>query len=214
MEFQKSLQDKLGEHEPNEVDELILDDLYQNIEGFTPDHKKTLELYKNLVHLSLNSLGLKSLNNFPKIVNLQILEIRGNQLTGEDFAQINQLYPNLYKIKVGANPIKSLEVFKVFLASTGLKKLELLESDVTSKETYRDELFKLLKNVEVIDRMNREGDEVDSTIYDEEGSEFDDDFEDGELDDDDEDIEDDDEEDFEEDESEDEAPKAKKQKKD
>ena len=73
MEFGKSLQEKLGEHEPHEVDELILDDLYQNIGNFTNEHKKTLESYKNLIHLSLNGLGLKSLANFPKLLSLQIV---------------------------------------------------------------------------------------------------------------------------------------------
>ncbi len=74
MEFKNVLQDKLGEHEPTEVDELILDDLFNNIETFNPDHKKTLEMYNNLIHLSLNGLGLKSLKNFPKIQNLQIVK--------------------------------------------------------------------------------------------------------------------------------------------
>lgn len=74
MEFAKSLQQELGEHQPNEVDELILDDLYKNIENFTEEHKNTLEQYKNLVHLSLNSLGLKSLANFPQLHNLQIVK--------------------------------------------------------------------------------------------------------------------------------------------
>ena len=39
-------------------------------------------------------------------------------------------------------------------------------------------LFKLLTTVEIIDKMNRTGDEIDSTVYDEEGDEDDDDFED------------------------------------
>ena len=190
MEFQKSLQEKLGDHEPTEVDELILDDLYENVDSFTPDHKKTLELYKNLVHLSLNGLGLKSLKNFPKLPELSILEIRGNKLAGSDFSELKALYPNLYKLKVGANPIKSLDVFKTFVGFASLKKLELLESDVTSKDTYRDELFKLLKDVDVIDKMNREGDEVDSTVLDEGEEDFDDDFEDDEDLEDDEDFED------------------------
>jgi hypothetical protein len=73
MEFAKSLQEKLGPHEPNEVDELILDELFENIAQFSDDHRKTLELYKSLVHLSLNGLGLKSLTNFPKLENLQIV---------------------------------------------------------------------------------------------------------------------------------------------
>lgn len=73
MSFAESLQEKLGEHEPHEVDELILDDLYENLGNFTPDHKRTLEKYTNLVHLSLNGLGLKSLANFPKLDNLNIV---------------------------------------------------------------------------------------------------------------------------------------------
>lgn len=73
MEFKKALQEQLGEHEPNEVDELILDDLFQGIDNFTADHKKTLELYSNLLHLSLNGLGLKSINNFPKLDSLKIV---------------------------------------------------------------------------------------------------------------------------------------------
>merc|ERR1711976_516799 len=204
MEFQNSLQDKLGEHEPTEVDELILDDLYTNINEFTPEHKKTLEMYDNLLHLSLNNFGLRSLKNFPSIKELRVLEIRQNNLNGSDLAQLMSLYPNLYKLKVGENPITSIDVFKPFTSYQTLKKLELIDCDVTKRETYRDDLFKLLKNVQTIDRMTREGDEVDTTFYDE-GEEGE--FEDGEfMDEDDEDFEDDefeDDEDFEESEEED-----------
>jgi hypothetical protein len=209
MEFQKSLQEKLGEHKPTEVDELILDDLYTNLIEFTTDHKKTLELYNNLLHLSLNGLGLKSLKNFPKIPELRILEIRHNNLNGVDFKELMNLYPQLYKLKVGENPVKSLDVFKPFISYPSLKKLELIDTEVTKKETYRDELFKLLKDVEVIDKMNREGDEIDSTIYDEEGDEFEeDDFEGDEDFEDEEDI-DDDEEDFDDEDDDDEEDYSK-----
>jgi hypothetical protein len=47
--------------------------MYSNIDNFLPDHKKTLELYQGLIHLSLNKLGLKNLTNFPKIPALQIV---------------------------------------------------------------------------------------------------------------------------------------------
>lgn len=43
------------------------------------------------------------------------LELRGNKLNGSDFGTLKGLYPNLYKIKVGANPISSLDVFKAFV---------------------------------------------------------------------------------------------------
>ena len=139
MDFQKSLQEKLGEHEPTEVDELILDDLYSDIQNFTLDHKKTLELYNNLVHLSLNGLSLKTLKNFPKIANLQILEIRQNKLDGSDFSELKTLYPTLYKLKLGENPIKSIDALKIFKEFPTLKKLELIGADLTKQDTYRDE---------------------------------------------------------------------------
>ena len=43
------------------------------------------------------------------------MEIRQNQLSGADFEKIKNLYPKLYKLKVGENPIKSLDVFKCFV---------------------------------------------------------------------------------------------------
>ncbi len=114
-------------------------------------------------------------------------------------------FPNLYKLKVGENPIKSLDIFKTFVNFPHLKKLEVYGSDVAKKETYRDELFKMLKDVEIIDKMNRQGDEIDSTVYDDEGDELEDDEEledaeyeeeeDGELDEEEEYDEEDDEED-------------------
>jgi hypothetical protein len=217
MEFQKSLQKNLGEHDPTQVDELILDDLYTNVESFSTDHKKTLELYNSLIHLSLNGMGLKSLKNFPKIPSLQILEIRQNKLNGSEFGELKNLYPKLYKLKVGENPIDNMNVFKELKGLTELKKLELVDSGVAKKETYKEELFELLPQVEIIDRMNREGEETDTTIYDAEGDEFDEDDE-GFEDIDDEDIDDDEEfedgdDDEDEDEDEDEEDAGKKGKK-
>ena len=58
----------------NQIDELVLDELFNNISEFTEDHKKTLELYNNLLHLSLNGLGLKNLNNFPSIETLEVVK--------------------------------------------------------------------------------------------------------------------------------------------
>ena len=130
MSFRKQLQEKLGPHEPNEVsfyfkinlfhlktqvDELILDELFENVDSFTDDHKKSLELYSSLVHLSLNGFGLKGLKNFPKIDTLNSLELRQNHLSGSDLGDLKGLYPHLKKLKVGDNPIKSLDVFKTLV---------------------------------------------------------------------------------------------------
>jgi hypothetical protein len=111
---------------------------------------------------------------------------------------------------VGLNPIKSIDVFKT-LNSTEIRKIELACTPVAEASNYRKELFKTIKNLEVIDSQDQEGEEVDSTIYDEEGDELDDEFEGEEIEDDEfegEDFESDD--DFEEDEEESEKPKKKR----
>jgi len=54
----------------SKVTELILDDLFE-IDNFSEDHKKALEKYINLSHLSLNRIGLKSLKNFPNLTCLK-----------------------------------------------------------------------------------------------------------------------------------------------
>jgi len=76
-----------------------------------------LESYENLLHLSLNGIGFKSLKNFPRIETLEVLELRQNKLTGDDFDLIKNLFPKLFKLKVGENPINSLDVFKCLVRS-------------------------------------------------------------------------------------------------
>ena len=162
----KELQVKITEHDPKDVDELILDDLFEGVTSFTDQNKKDLEKYYNLIHLSLNGLGLENLKNFPKLPSLQILQLRQNKLSGKDLNIIADLYPELYKLKIGENPIESLDVFKA-LANTQIKKLELTDTAASKTKDYKVTLFKMLKNVEVIDNAREDGEEVSSSVYDE-----------------------------------------------
>lgn len=88
MSFEKEIKEKLGEHNPEEVikntknksniliqiEELILDKIFTT-DKLTEDHKTTLEKYTSLIHLTLNSIGLTSLENFPNLKNTQIVSI-------------------------------------------------------------------------------------------------------------------------------------------
>ena len=202
MNLYKELQEKLSEHKPTEVDELILDDLFENVKTFTEDNKRDLERYTNLVHLSLNGFGLESLKNFPKIPTLQVLELRSNHLTGADFGKLKELYPELYKLKVGENPIKDVSVFKGLNLVT-LKKLEVEETQLASSKDYKTSLFELMPDLDVINGISRDGDEVTSTMYEddedgdgemgEEGDDGEDDEEMEEYEDDEDDADDDEE---------------------
>lgn len=172
MNLAQELQNKLGEHNPADVDELILDDLFEGVEHFDDQDKKALEKYDSLLHLSLNGFGLKSFRNFPKIDSLQILEVSNNNLEGGDLSTVKELYPNLYKLKIGSNPVKDLNAFKVFEKGV-LRKLDVSDTPVAGGKSYREKLFKLIKTLEVIDHKNKEGDEIDSTIYEDEEGEDD-----------------------------------------
>ena len=74
MSFEKSLQEKLGEHKPEEIQELILDSVFK-FDQFTEEQRDVLQKYAALIHLSLNGVGLNSLKNFPLLKELQIVRI-------------------------------------------------------------------------------------------------------------------------------------------
>ena len=74
MSFEKDLKEKLGEHKPEDIQELILDTVFK-FDELTEDHKNALEKYTALIHLSMNGVGLTSLKNFPLLKELQIVRI-------------------------------------------------------------------------------------------------------------------------------------------
>ena len=164
MNLYQELQEKLSEHNPNEVDELILDDLFNNINSFSLSNKKDLERYSNLLHLSLNNLGLENFSNFPYLPNLQILEVRGNKLIGSDIELLVNLYPQLYKLKIGNNPLKSLSYFES-LKNTQIEKIEVDATIISQEKFYKEELFKLMPSLTIIDNQTKEGDNISTTSY-------------------------------------------------
>ena len=166
-EFGIFLQENLGEHNPEEVEELILDNLFSSINQFSKEQQLALSQYNNLFHLSLNNLGISSLENFPIIPNLLILEIKQNKLTGNDFDIIPKLYPNIYKLKISFNCIKTITPFNHFKGSN-IKKIEVSGNEFIIKvENYRNELFNLLPELMIIDGISKDGDSINTTIYSE-----------------------------------------------
>ena len=178
-EFAMFLQENLGEHEPKEIEELILDDLFKDCDELTEEHKIALEQYSNLIHLSINGLGLKTLKNFPCIPNLYILQVKNNKLTGEDFDEILKLYPGLYKLKVSNNLIESINVFAP-LEKSKIKKIEIEDNPVNLNDKYREELFNIMPNLISINRKKKDGELLESTIYNEGSENSDEDDYDGE----------------------------------
>ena len=204
MSFEKDIKEKLGPHKVEEViknnenknnfliqiQELILDKIF-TLNKLTEDHKNTLEKYTSLIHLTLNLVGLESLENFPKLEEAQIvskpinyfnyqIELNENKLKGDDLEILLKNCPKLYKIKLEKNLIDNIDNLKC-LANYNIKKINVQGNPIAQAENYRDTLFNMVPSLMSIDGIDREGNEVESTLYGEEDEEADDlDYEEGE----------------------------------
>ena len=196
--FDEQLQNLLGHHKPEEIEELVLDEFTKEIKFFSLVHKKGLELYRNLIHLSLNNIGLENLSNFPEIKSLMILSLNNNKLTGDDFSIIPNTYPLLYKLKISNNNIQSIDKLSYF-SKTKLKKIEIKDNPFTKNiENYRQKVYELIPSLVIVDQKQKNGQEIDTTDYGNDSSSMgDEDYEDG----DDAEVEDSDDSDVNEDES-------------
>ena len=171
--FSKELQVLLGKHEPKEIEELNLDKFTDDLNSLQLYHKEGLELYNNLIHLSLNELGLENLSNFPEIKCLMILSLKNNKLKGDDFDIIPKLYPNLYKLKISFNQINSLDNLSC-LNQLELKKIEVKENPFTKNDAeYRDKIYKIIPSLIIVDNMQKNGQEIDTSDYGNESSSYD-----------------------------------------
>ena len=189
------LQKTFGKHEPREIEELVFDSYWADKASFTEEEKKALEKYVNLIHLSLNNIGLKSLKSLPSIKNLYYLSLNNNELTGDDFDVLKTLYPNLSKLKISGNVIEKIDNLSK-LKPLKLRKIEVRENPFSiGNDKYKQKLFDMLPSLKIIDNTDRNGDEEETTDYhneeqENEGSDFNEEDGSKDNDDDDDDAED------------------------
>ena len=166
--FEKYLQDTFGKHEPREIEELIFDGHWKDKESFSEEEKKALEKYVKLIHLSFNNIGLKSLKNLPQIKHLYYLSLNNNELTGDDLDILKALYPNLKKLKISGNVIENMDNL-LKLKPLQLRKIEVKENPFSvGNDKYKRKLFDMLPSLKIIDQTDKNGDEEETTNYNEE----------------------------------------------
>ena len=173
MSIKKAIIEK---NEGNEVEKseyvnLILDDM--NIGEICEEDRQFLEGFTETQFLSLNSTGLKSIANLPKMHKLERLELCDNHISSTDstFAHLNDLYPNLKTLKFSNNQLKTLDDLKSLLPCKNLENIDIsnnpvsklsseeLNEEAMAKETH--DLGKLVREilpqVNVVDGFNKEG---------------------------------------------------------
>ena len=190
---------KIDEHiEEEDTEEIILDEI--EIVEISPELKKKLESLQDVSILSMNDCQLKSLANFPNLPNLVRVELMNNSFPAEELKHLAGL-KELQSLSISDNDIKTVDDLKV-LAGLPLAQLDVSGTELAKQADYRDRLFEMFKQLDILDNKDKEGNEVDydeeefddEEFDDEEGDEFDDDEEDDMDDDEEEDDEDDDQE--------------------
>ena len=163
--FEKKLLEFISPNKPDEIEELILDEFSNDIKSLSIEHKEGLELFSQLIHLSLNNIGLENLTNLPEINGLMYLSLNDNKLKGDDFSLIPKTYPHLYKLKISGNKIESINNLTC-LNQIQLKKIEVKNNPFTKNdEEYREKIYKLLPTLEIVDQKLKNGQEIDTSDY-------------------------------------------------
>jgi hypothetical protein len=176
--FELQLQELWGKHNPTEIDEIILDNFWENKESFTEEEKVVLEKYTCLTHLSVNNIGLKSFKNFPVIKSLYMLSVNDNELSGDDFDLLENCYPILQKLKINGNNIENINNFGK-LKPLKLKKIEVERNPFSvGNNKYKNKLFEILPTLISVNHKDNVGGEVETTDYHKEEEESNEEYED------------------------------------
>jgi len=159
MSIKKAIIDKNDGNEVAKAEyvNLILDDM--SIGEICEEDRQFLEGFTETQFLSLNSTGLKSISNLPKMEKLERLELCDNHISSNEttFAAISELYPNLKVLKLSNNKLASLDDLKCLLSCSKLESIDIsnnpvskLSSEELSEEAIAKETQELGKRVREI----------------------------------------------------------------
>lgn len=158
---------ELENKEVNKVRLLNLDNcVSSSIDGLTSE-------FYGLVKLSMNYVGLTSLENFPELESLKILEIANNNISGG--LKFLKSCPKLKKLNLSSNDIKDFNELKSLRKLRKLKVLNLSNNDVQMSKNYREKVFYLIPWLKFLDGFDRRNNECPSDHDDDEIAQSEDD---------------------------------------
>ncbi|CDW79466.1 u2 snrnp-specific a protein [Stylonychia lemnae] len=180
MSLREQVKKMINEDEdlnPEEFSNLILDEL--KIDQLQQQDKAFLEEFINLELLSMNQTQIKSTNNFPDAPNLVRLELNDNKLPGSELKNLSK-YTQLRTLKFAGNLIKDFNDLDSLSSLQHLVSLDLAGNPIAEKDNYKEKLFEIFPNLQILDSYDRDGNEVLSE--DEEDEDYDDELEGEEID--------------------------------
>jgi hypothetical protein len=148
---------------------LTLDGAVKCVQGRLPP-PSLLERFQNLQHLSIANIGVSSLEQFPRLRNLQKLILSDNRIAGGLEFLVEAGLDSLRDLDLSNNRIQYLEDLAP-LAQLKLVSLDLYECPVTRVKDYRSRVFGLIKSLKYLDKMDAEENERPESDDEEEDEE-------------------------------------------
>ncbi|CAA3021978.1 acidic leucine-rich nuclear phospho 32-related [Olea europaea subsp. europaea] len=157
-----------GENDVASVRTLTLDGAAKCVHGRLPP-PSIFEKFSNLQHLSIANIGLSSLEQFPRLRNLQKLVLSDNRISGGLEFLVEAGLEFLLDLDLSNNRISDVNDLRP-LAQLRLMSLDLYECPVTRVKDYRSRAFELIGSLKYLDNMDAEGNERPESDDDEEDS--------------------------------------------
>ncbi|XP_039035409.1 acidic leucine-rich nuclear phosphoprotein 32-related protein-like isoform X2 [Hibiscus syriacus] len=136
---------------------LTLDGAVKCVQGRLPSPSMS-EKFRNLQHLSIANIGVSSLEQFPRLLNLQKLILSDNRIAGGLEFLVEAGLDSLRDLDLSNNRIHYIENLAP-LAQLKLVSLDLYDCPVTRVKDYRSRVFGFIKSLKYLDKMDAEENE-------------------------------------------------------
>ncbi|CDP02040.1 unnamed protein product [Coffea canephora] len=162
-----------GQTDVASVRTLTLDGAVKCVHGRLPP-PSLFEKFHSLQHLSIANIGVSSLEQFPRLQNLQKLILSDNRIAGGLEFLVEAGLDSLRDLDLSNNRIQDINDLRP-LAELRLVSLDLYECPVTRVKDYRSQVFGLIKSLKYLDKMDAEENERPESDDEEEDEEDDED---------------------------------------
>lgn len=169
-----------GQTDVSSVRTLTLDGVVKCVQGRLPP-PSLFEKFQNLQHLSIANIGVSSLEQFPRLQNLEKLILSDNRIAGGLEFLVAAGLNSLRDLDLSNNRIQDINDLRP-LAELRLVSLDLYECPVTRVKDYRSRVFGLIKSLKYLDKMDAEENERPESDDEEDEDDEDDDPGSGEID--------------------------------
>ncbi|GIY94368.1 double-stranded RNA-specific editase 1 [Caerostris extrusa] len=141
--MEEKIQNLLSENKATDVTEI-------NLDGCSGPFKfHCLQQFSNLEYLSLKNSSISSLRGFPKLPNLQKLDLSNNKLSSTIFFLHG--CPQMTHLNLSNNKIKDISALKTLGKLKNLQSLLLVNCEIAHTPEYRKRIFHMIKNLKDLD---------------------------------------------------------------